>query len=66
MKCRYCDNEADKILIWLKDKNRKPARIKVKWCGCDLQIALTRFWACPYKVVENTDYEYEHIYNYSI
>jgi trehalose/maltose hydrolase-like predicted phosphorylase len=57
--CKYCKNTATKTLVWLRDKNQRPARIKVPWCGCDLQLALKRFWGNPYKVVEGSDYEIE-------
>jgi hypothetical protein len=56
MKCKYCDKEAVKHLVWMKDKQQRPARIKVPWCGCDLQTALGRIW---YPVVEGVDYEVE-------
>ena len=61
VKCKYCDNEATKTLVWLKDKRRLPARIKLPWCGCDLMTALKRFWASPYQVVEGVDYEIEKL-----
>jgi hypothetical protein len=59
--CYYCDNVANKILIWLKDKGGNPTRRELNWCGCDLQIALKRFWVNPYKVVEGVDYEVEEL-----
>ena len=57
MKCKYCENKAVKRVVWLKDKRGQPARISLPWCGCDLMVALTRFWPCPYQVVEGVDYE---------
>jgi hypothetical protein len=60
MKCRYCDGEATKTLVWLKDKQGRPARIKLPWCGCDLMTALRRIWASPYQVIEGRDYEVIH------
>lgn len=57
MKCCYCENEATKTLTWLKDRRQQPARIKVMWCGCDLMVALRRFWPNPYQVIEGRDYE---------
>lgn len=56
-KCHYCENQSTKTLIWLKDKKQQPARIKLPWCGCDLQVALKKFWHSPYTVVEGRDYE---------
>ncbi len=56
-KCHYCANRAVKTLVWLKDRSRQPARICLPWCGCDLQVALKRFWPNPYTVVCGTDYE---------
>jgi hypothetical protein len=58
-KCKYCDNPATKTLVWLKDKQQRPARIKLPYCGCDLMIALKRFWTKPYQVREGIDYEIE-------
>jgi hypothetical protein len=58
-KCHYCDNKATKTLVWLKDKRGNPAEIKLPWCGCDLMVALRRFWANPYQVVEGDDYKVE-------
>lgn len=61
-RCKYCDqNGATKTLIWLKDKQGRPARICVPWCGCDLQEALRRFWPNPYTVVEGVDYQIEEL-----
>lgn len=57
MKCHYCDNEATKQVIWLKDKHQRPARIALPWCGCDLMTALKRFWAVPCQIKEGWDYE---------
>lgn len=57
VKCKYCDREATRTLVWLKDKRQRPARIKLPWCGCDLMTALRRIWACPYQVQEGRDYE---------
>jgi hypothetical protein len=59
MKCKYCDNEAIKTLVWLKDKNQRQTRIQLPWCGCDLMVALTKFWKYPYLVVKGVDYEEE-------
>lgn len=59
MKCNYCENEATRTLIWLLDKQRRPARIRLPWCGCNLQVALMRFWRYPYKVIEGQDYSVE-------
>ena len=59
MKCHYCDNEATKTLVWLKDKRGQPAEIKVQWCGCDLMTVLKRLWANPYPVREGVDYRIE-------
>ncbi len=56
-KCHYCENQSTKTLIWLKDKKQQPARIKLPWCGCDLQVALKKFWHSPYTVVEGRVYE---------
>lgn len=58
-KCHYCENESTKTLVWLKDKRQQEARIKLPWCGCDLQVALRRFWVSPYPVVKGVDYEVE-------
>jgi len=55
--CHYCDNTADRRLVWLKDKQGKPARIEVLWCGCDLQVALQRIYPRPHHVREGVDYE---------
>src|ERR1700753_2697710 len=57
MKCKYCEKTAIKQLVWLKNRNREPARISLPWCGCDLMTALKRFWPNPYQVVEKVDYE---------
>lgn len=57
MKCKYCENTADKHVVWLYDKNHRPARIQVPWCGCDLMTALKRFWQSPYQIREGIDYE---------
>lgn len=59
-KCKYCEKEAIKYIVWLLDKQQRPARIKVPWCGCDLQVALKKFWKNPYRVVEGIDYEIEY------
>lgn len=59
-KCKYCNNEATTTLVWLKDKNGQPAKIRVPWCGCDLMTALRRFWAFPYQVIEGVDYEVDN------
>lgn len=59
MKCHYCENEATKNVVWLKDKRRQPARIVLPWCGCDLMTAIRRIWASPYQVVEGVDYAVE-------
>lgn len=56
-KCHYCDNAATKMLVWLYDKNKRAARIKLPWCGCDLMVALRRIWGNPYQVHEGRDYE---------
>jgi hypothetical protein len=61
MKCKYCENEATKTLIWLFDKQHRPARIKLPWCGCDLMTALRKIWFFPYQVVEGVDYEVEKV-----
>lgn len=58
-KCHYCENKATKTLVWLKNKQGMPARIKLPWCGCDLKTALKRFWPNPYQVIEGEDYEVE-------
>jgi hypothetical protein len=58
--CHYCANQSTKTLVWLKDKNRQPARIRLPWCGCDLMAALKRFWPSPYPVQEGVDYEVEN------
>lgn len=55
-KCHYCENPASKTLVWLKDKSGADARIRLPWCGCDLMVALKRFWASPYQVREGIDY----------
>ena len=57
MKCKYCENEATKRVVWLYDRNHRPARIVVPWCGCDLMTALKRFWPNPYQIVEGRDFE---------
>lgn len=61
MKCKYCENEATKKVVWLKDRNRQPARIRVPWCGCDLMTALKRFWPNPYQIVQGVDFEVEEL-----
>lgn len=58
-KCHYCENDAAKTLVWLKNRRQEPARIQLPWCGCDLMTALKRFWPCPYPVVEGVDYAVE-------
>jgi len=58
-KCHYCDNQSDRILVWLRDKNNQPAEIKLPWCGCDLMTALRRIWPTPRPVVEGEDYRTE-------
>lgn len=58
-KCHYCENDATKTVVWLKNRRQEPARIKLPWCGCDLREALKRFWPSPYPVYEGTDYEVE-------
>ena len=64
--CHYCSNKATKYLIWLKNKRQEPARIKLAWCGCDLMVALRKFWYSPYQVREGIDYEIEQIKSDSI
>jgi hypothetical protein len=59
VKCHYCEKQADRTLVWLKDKRQQPARIQLPWCGCDLMVALRKFWPCPYQVQEGVDYEVE-------
>lgn len=61
MKCRYCEAEATRTLTWLFDKNHRPARITVRWCGCDLMTALRKIWPSPYQVIKGVDYEWEEI-----
>jgi hypothetical protein len=58
-RCHYCDGTATKTLVWLKDKRQQPTKIMLPWCGCDLQVALQRFWPSPYTVVMGVDYEIE-------
>lgn len=58
-KCHYCENQATSTLVWLKDKNQRPARIQLPYCGCDLMVALKRFWKHPYQVIEGRDFEVE-------
>jgi hypothetical protein len=55
--CHYCKRPATSVLVWLKDKNRLPARICLPWCGCDLMTALKKFWPNPYQVKDGVDYE---------
>ena len=55
LKCYYCDNQATKTLVWLKDISKKPARIKRPWCGCDLQISFQKFCKYPYKVIKSME-----------
>jgi hypothetical protein len=55
--CKYCNREAKKLVVWLKDKYGKPAEIKLPYCGeCDLTEALKRFWDNPYTVIDGVDY----------
>lgn len=58
--CHYCKNEATKTVVWLKNKNQQPSRIKLPWCGCDLMSALKKIWPSPYQIVEGEDYEVEN------
>ncbi len=60
VKCHYCDNQATQSVIWLLDKRGRPARIKLPWCGCDLMVAIQRFWAHPYQIVEGVDYRIDY------
>ena len=55
--CKYCDKEATKTLVWLYDKQRKPARISVPYCGCDLMTALQKIWQNASPVTEGVHYE---------
>jgi hypothetical protein len=57
--CKYCDQPATQTLVWLFDRQRRPARIRVPWCGCDLMTALKRFWPNPSPVREGYHYECE-------
>jgi len=59
MKCKYCESEATKKLVWLLDKEGLPAEIKLPWCGCDLMTALRKIWRNPYQVKEGLDYRVE-------
>lgn len=58
-KCQYCEGQASKTLVWLFDKQGRPANIRLPWCGCDLMTALRRFWNNPYQVREGIDYRFE-------
>ncbi len=59
--CRYCGTATKNRVVWLKDKQEQPARIRVPWCGCDLRQGLKLFWPNPYQVVEGVDYEVETV-----
>lgn len=61
MKCHYCENQATKTIVWLKDKKGKPTHLRLPWCGCDLMVALKKFWSNPYTVIEYLDYKVEGI-----
>lgn len=59
--CHYCIANANKTLVWLKNKNGQPAVIRLPWCGCSLVIALKKSMgiANPYPVKEGVDYKVE-------
>jgi len=60
MKCHYCDNSAVQTLVWLYDKNAKPAQIRLPWCGCDLMTALKKIWSNASPVQEGVHYRIEN------
>jgi hypothetical protein len=61
MKCKYCDNPATKTLVWLFDKNRRPTKIRLPWCGCDLMVALRKIWSNASPVTEGYHYAVEEL-----
>lgn len=61
MKCHYCDNQAVKMLVWLKDKTGRKSIIRLPWCGCDLMTALKKIWPTPYPVKEGVDYAIDEV-----